>query len=219
MVTVAAPTDLDGAGSSTRAATARLPHGRPRARAAHRRGRRGRGRRRRGRAPPCTRLAELLEGSVGATRPVTDDGRLPKDRLIGQTGKTVAPELYLALGLSGSPHHMAGVQGAQRILAVNRDPTAPIFEFWTSDSSAICEAVLPASGHRDQGRGGGEPTAGAAPRPEAAMGKRRACVGSTPSSWAPAPRACRPLSPSPGGGAGPWSSGARSPGPRTCSAA
>ena len=90
-----------------------------------------------------TRLAELLEGSVGATRPVTDDGRLPKDRLIGQTGKTVAPELYLALGLSGSPHHMAGVQGAQRILAVNRDPTAPILGFSDVGFIGDLREVLP----------------------------------------------------------------------------
>ncbi len=89
------------------------------------------------------RLAELLEGSVGATRPVTDDGRLPKERLIGQTGKTVAPELYLALGLSGSPHHMAGVQGAQRILAVNRDPSAPILAFSDAGYVGDLRAVLP----------------------------------------------------------------------------
>ena len=49
----------------------------------------------------CSELAELLEGSVGATRPVVDDGRLPKERLIGQTGRTVTPELYVALGISG----------------------------------------------------------------------------------------------------------------------
>jgi electron transfer flavoprotein alpha subunit len=89
-------------------------------------------------------LAELLEGSVGATRPVVDDGRLPMDRLIGQTGRTVAPELYLALGISGSPHHVAGVQGAQHIVAVNKDEHAPIVSF--SDTSFVggLEHVLPA---------------------------------------------------------------------------
>lgn len=89
-------------------------------------------------------LAELLEGSVGATRPVVDDGRLPKERLIGQTGRTVAPELYLALGISGSPHHVAGVQGAEHIVAVNQDEHAPIVSF--SDTSFVgqLEDVLPA---------------------------------------------------------------------------
>ena len=89
-------------------------------------------------------LAELLEGSVGATRPVVDDGRLPKERLIGQTGKTVAPDLYLALGISGSPHHVAGVQGAGQIVAVNRDDHAPMLSF--SDAAYIgdLEKLLPA---------------------------------------------------------------------------
>ena len=74
-------------------------------------------------------LADLLEGSVGATRPVVDEGRLPKERLIGQTGRTVAPDLYVALGISGSPHHVAGVRKADRVLSINRDVRAPIFQF------------------------------------------------------------------------------------------
>lgn len=72
-------------------------------------------------------LSRLLEGSLGTTRPVVDDRCLPKERMIGQTGKTVSPELYLALGISGSPHHVAGIQGSGRILSVNRDQRAPIF--------------------------------------------------------------------------------------------
>jgi electron transfer flavoprotein alpha subunit len=88
-------------------------------------------------------LADLLEGSLGATRPVVDEGRLPKERLIGQTGKTVSPELYLALGISGSPHHMAGVQKAGRILTINRDARAPIFGFSDVGYVADLEAVLP----------------------------------------------------------------------------
>lgn len=91
-----------------------------------------------------TELAELLEGSVGATRPVVDDGRLPKERLIGQTGKTVAPDLYLALGISGSPHHIAGVQGATTIVSVNRDASAPIFQFSDIGYVGDLEIVLPA---------------------------------------------------------------------------
>jgi electron transfer flavoprotein alpha subunit len=89
-------------------------------------------------------LADLLEGSVGATRPMVDDGRLSKERLIGQTGRTVSPELYVALGLSGSPHHVAGVRKADRVLSVNRDARAPIFQFSDVGYVADLEAVLPA---------------------------------------------------------------------------
>ncbi|MHB1343939.1 MAG: electron transfer flavoprotein subunit alpha/FixB family protein [Thermoleophilia bacterium] len=89
-------------------------------------------------------LADLLEGSVAATRPLVDDGHLPKERLVGQTGKTVAPELYLALGISGSPHHVAGIQGAGTILAVDRDPAAPIFQFADSGYVADLREILPA---------------------------------------------------------------------------
>jgi electron transfer flavoprotein alpha subunit len=89
-------------------------------------------------------LADLLEGSVGATRPVVDEGYLPKERLIGQTGKTVAPELYVALGISGSPHHVAGVRKADRVLSVNRDVRAPIFQFSDVGYVADLEVVLPA---------------------------------------------------------------------------
>jgi electron transfer flavoprotein alpha subunit len=88
-------------------------------------------------------LAELLEGSVGATRPMVDEGRLPKERLIGQTGRTVTPELYVALGVSGSPHHVAGVRKADRVLSVNRDVRAPIFQFSDVGFVAELEAVLP----------------------------------------------------------------------------
>jgi electron transfer flavoprotein alpha subunit len=89
-------------------------------------------------------LADLLEGSVGATRPMTDGGRLPKERLIGQTGRSVSPELYLALGISGSPHHVAGVRGADRVLSVNRDHRAPMFQFSDVGYVADLETVLPA---------------------------------------------------------------------------
>lgn len=88
-------------------------------------------------------LAHLLEGSVGTTRPMVDDGYLPKERMIGQTGKTVSPELYVALGISGSPHHTAGIQQSKTILSVNADPRAPIFNM--SDTGFVCDlnALLP----------------------------------------------------------------------------
>jgi electron transfer flavoprotein alpha subunit len=74
-------------------------------------------------------LAQLLEASVGTTRPMVDDGHIPKKRMIGQTGKTVSPGLYMALGISGSPHHVAGIQQSRQILSVNLDPRAPVFGF------------------------------------------------------------------------------------------
>jgi electron transfer flavoprotein alpha subunit len=88
-------------------------------------------------------LADLLEGSVGATRPVVDEGHLPKEKLIGQTGRSVAPDLYVALGVSGSPHHVAGVRKADRVLSINRDSRAPIFQFSDVGYVADLEAVLP----------------------------------------------------------------------------
>ncbi len=89
-------------------------------------------------------LARLLGGSVGATRPVVDDGSLPKERLIGQTGRTVTPELYFALGVSGSPHHMAGVRRADRMLAIDRDVSASIFRFSDVGYVGDLEVILPA---------------------------------------------------------------------------
>ncbi len=102
-------------------------------------------------------LAELLEGSVAATRPMVDEGRLSKDRLVGQTGKTVAPELYLALGISGSAHHVAGIQGAGTILAVDRDPAAPIFQYADAGYVADLREILPALIRKiEEWRDGGE---------------------------------------------------------------
>ena len=120
-------------------------------------------------------LADLLEGSVGATRPVVDEGRLPKERLIGQTGRTVAPELYVALGVSGSPHHVAGVRKADRVLSINRDVRAPIFQFSDVGYVADLEEVLPAliekiKAWRDAPAGGG--AAAAAPRRPRVGGRR-----------------------------------------------
>ena len=73
-------------------------------------------------------LARALGGSVGATRPAVDSGWIDYGQQIGQTGKTVKPKLYLALGISGATQHTVGVQGAETIIAVNRDPEAPIVQ-------------------------------------------------------------------------------------------
>lgn len=73
------------------------------------------------------RLAAFLGAEIGATRKVTDRGLLPRSRQIGITGRNLAPRLYVALGVSGSPNHLSGVQRAAAVVAVNADPTAPVF--------------------------------------------------------------------------------------------
>jgi electron transfer flavoprotein alpha subunit len=73
-------------------------------------------------------LAEVLGGAVCASRPVVDQGWLPTSRLIGKSGRSVSPKLYLALGISGAPEHTESITGSQMIIAVNTDPSAPIFE-------------------------------------------------------------------------------------------
>jgi electron transfer flavoprotein alpha subunit len=73
-------------------------------------------------------LAEALGGELAASRPICDSGWLPMDRQIGSSGQTVAPKLYLALGISGAIQHIVGMKGARTIIAINKDSEAPIFE-------------------------------------------------------------------------------------------
>ncbi len=88
----------------------------------------GRGIQKKENLPLVEDLAKLLGGVVGASRPLTDMEWLPKTRQVGQSGKTVRPKLYVACGISGAMQHVAGMKDAGLIVAINTDPSAPIFE-------------------------------------------------------------------------------------------
>jgi electron transfer flavoprotein alpha subunit len=78
--------------------------------------------------PVAEKLAKLLGAEICASRPICDEGWLPMDRQIGSSGQTVAPKLYLALGISGAIQHVVGMKGSRTIAAINKDQNAPIFE-------------------------------------------------------------------------------------------
>ena len=78
--------------------------------------------------PIVQKLAEALGAELAASRPICDNGWLPMERQVGSSGQTVAPKMYLAVGISGAIQHLVGMKGSKTIVAINKDPEAPIFE-------------------------------------------------------------------------------------------
>jgi electron transfer flavoprotein alpha subunit len=88
----------------------------------------GRGIKEKENIPIVEELASALGAELAASRPICDSGWLPMERQVGSSGQTVSPKMYLAVGISGAIQHLVGMKGAKTIVAINKDPNAPIFE-------------------------------------------------------------------------------------------
>jgi electron transfer flavoprotein alpha subunit len=94
--------------------------------------------------PMLQELADLLGGTLACTRPVVESGLMPYERQVGQTGKTVAPKLYIAVGVSGAIQHFVAIQGAEKIMAINSDENAPIFQVADVGIVGDYQKIIPA---------------------------------------------------------------------------
>ena len=89
-------------------------------------------------------LAQAFGAELAASRPICDNGWLPMERQIGSSGQTVAPKLYVAVGISGAIQHLVGMKGARTIVAINKDAEAPIFEI--ADYGIVARPVRDGAG-------------------------------------------------------------------------
>ncbi|HEY3276670.1 MAG TPA: FAD-binding protein [Syntrophorhabdaceae bacterium] len=93
--------------------------------------------------PLLQELADVTGGVVACSRPVVEAGLMPYERQVGQTGKTVSPKLYIAVGISGAVQHLVGMQGSDKIMAINSDPGAPIFTVATAGIVGDYRTIVP----------------------------------------------------------------------------